>query len=346
MMRSLYWNFLRLAKHCGVFAVCRRLTAGQLRILCYHGATLRDEHGFRPMLFISGPVFARRLALLEKSRCPVLPLGEAVARLKQGSLPPAAAAITIDDGWYGTYSVMAPLLREKGFPATLYVSTYHIDKQVPVFGVALDYILWRAAPGVVDLSAISPGLAGHYDTALSADRDKLSDTLGAHARTLGSAEARTELLRRVAQRLGFDWARFESERIARFMTWKELDDIQASGIDLQLHTHRHRFGLDDADAARAEIEDNRRALQQVARSELVHFCYPSGHYTRNDLQYLQELGIASATTTKAGFNQAATPVLELRRFLDADDIPEIVFEAELSGLLELMRRARNALRGR
>jgi len=43
---------------------------------------------------------------------------------------------------------------------------------------------------------------------------------------------------------------------------------------------------------------------------------------------------------------AATPRLLLPRILDADDIPQIVFEAEMSGLLEIGRRCRRLFAGR
>jgi hypothetical protein len=43
-------------------------------------------------------------------------------------------------------------------------------------------------------------------------------------------------------------------------------------------------------------------------------------------------------------NDTETPPLGLRRFLDADDISRIEFEAELSGFAELLRQSRSHLR--
>jgi len=126
----------RIAKALGLFALARQLTRRQLRILGYHGASIRDEHDFSPGTFMSATTFEGRLDLLEAGGYPVLPLEEAVARLKAGTLPPAATVITIDDGWYGTYKHMIPALKARTLPATLYVSTYYVENLQHVPGLS------------------------------------------------------------------------------------------------------------------------------------------------------------------------------------------------------------------
>ena len=81
----------RAAKALGLFGVARALTRRKLRILAYHGAELADESRFSPTLFIRPETFAARLELLRREY-PVLPLGEAVRRLKDGTLPPGSTA--------------------------------------------------------------------------------------------------------------------------------------------------------------------------------------------------------------------------------------------------------------
>ena len=47
----------------------------------------------------------------------VLPLREAVKRLKNGTLPSRAACITFDDGYANNATVALPILQERALPA-------------------------------------------------------------------------------------------------------------------------------------------------------------------------------------------------------------------------------------
>jgi peptidoglycan/xylan/chitin deacetylase (PgdA/CDA1 family) len=312
---------LAALRRCGAFSVARWLTRDRLRILCYHGVSLADEHEFRSRLFMRPETFRRRLALLRRARYPVLPLGEALAALELGRLPPAATVITIDDGWTGTALSMGPALREYGFPATLYVASYYMDRQTQVFNVACDYLLWRSGSRRLDLARVDPALAGVFE--------------------LGNADAREN----AALALDMDPEAFRRSRVMSFMSREEARMLQAWGIDLQLHTHRHRLPLERFEDVQREFCDNRASLAGIAGPSLVHFCYPSGEYRPHQLPWLERCGIASATTTRGGFNRRGAPRYELKRFLDAEDIDELEFEAEMSGLLELLREGRDRLRG-
>jgi peptidoglycan/xylan/chitin deacetylase (PgdA/CDA1 family) len=110
-------------------------------------------------------------------------------------------------------------------------------------------------------------------------------------------------------------------------------------MDVQLHTHRHRFPLDES-LARAEIRDNRAALASLGPGPYVHFCFPSGIYERSQFPWLEKEGIVSATTTRPGFNTPETPLHELDRVLDGERISDLEFEAELCGVLGFLRGRR------
>jgi peptidoglycan/xylan/chitin deacetylase (PgdA/CDA1 family) len=338
MKRRILILILTISRCTGIFALARILTARNLRILCYHGAALVDEDAFRPGLFMTGPTFERRMQFLTDAGYPVLSLGEALARLDDGTLPTRATVITIDDGWYGTYKLQYPVLRRHGFPATLYLATYYLKNQTQVFNVALTYVLWKAGIKQLDLSVLDLGLEKGAAPRGVLDADTLFDRLMEIAESLHGAAARQQLLRRFCDAIGFDWRPMENNRIFAFMTEDEARDVVANGIDVQLHTHRHRFPDRGLDGARIEIEDNRRALDGVGMSPLRHFCYPSGKCTEKCLSYLPQLGIDSATTTDPGFVRKGTPRYALPRFLDSGAISELEFEAEMSGFFELIRR--------
>jgi peptidoglycan/xylan/chitin deacetylase (PgdA/CDA1 family) len=102
--------------------------------------------------------------------------------------------------------------------------------------------------------------------------------------------------------------------------------------------------LSDHSLVREEIAENRALLRDLTTSHLDHFCYPSGEYDLRVLGLLRSLGVRSATTCKAGFNYPGDDPLQLRRFLDGENVSEIEFEAELSGAFEIARHVRSAVR--
>jgi peptidoglycan/xylan/chitin deacetylase (PgdA/CDA1 family) len=334
---------LRIAKFTGLFALARQLTAKDLRILCYHGAAVRDEHHFSPGLFMSGETFAARMDFLACHGYPVLSLDEAVRRLEVGTWPNAATVITIDDGWFGTYKVMAPILQKHGFPATLYVASYYMERQTQVFNVAVNYALWRARDRALVLSQVSESLSGAYELANAGQRGEAREALIGLAESLNSADERQALFRRLCAIIGLDADEIERERICAFIRIDEARDLQSRGIDIELHTHRHRFPPETLEQAKAEIEDNRRALASVGDKLHRHFCYPSGDYEAWQLPWLKLLGIVSATTIKAGFTRSGQSPYELPRFLDSERVSPLEFEAEMCGFFELIRRCGYAI---
>jgi peptidoglycan/xylan/chitin deacetylase (PgdA/CDA1 family) len=337
--RGLY----HLCKWIGLFAIARRRTRGALHILCYHGFSLKDESSFAPRTFMEPGTFAERMAYLKKKRVPVLDLGEALDKLAAGTLPAGAATITVDDGFYGTYTKALPILKSFALPATVYVTTYYAVKKSPIFRLVVQYMFWKTRERELEPDGL--GIAGDRPIPISTDAQK-SDTVfriirfgeGSH-----DENGRIELARLLGERLGVDYDEISTSRILSIVDPEEIAAMAGEGIDIELHSHRHDLPL-DREAALREIEENRAVLEPLAGRRLVHFCYPSGFYRQEQLPWLAEAGIASGTTCIRGLNYQDTNWLELRRFLDGEDVSFIEFEAEISGFSEMMRHAFTAMK--
>lgn len=330
---------LRVAKALGLFVLARELTKGDLRILCYHGAALHDEDRFSPGLFIKRSTFASRMQHLADRGYPVISLDDALDRLKRKALPRCATVVTIDDGWYSTYRIIAPILQHHGFPATLYVASYYLEKQTQVFNVVIAYVLWKAAGRVLDLSKVANDLDGIYDLQSPEQREKAHHALNAFGESVDGADERQSLFRKLCETLDVDWHRIEDERLISFLNEEEARELGKLQIDIQLHTHRHHhFSAASFDEIKPEIDDNRAVLARVATRPLNHLCYPDGQYNIATLPWLEHLCIVSAVTTKPGFNRGHANFYLLRRFLDSEHNSQLEFEAEMSGFFELIRR--------
>src|ERR1700732_2301807 len=115
----------------------------RLLILCYHGISLEDEHLWRPQLYVQAELLQKRFEMLRTMDCSVLPLSEALERLRSRGLPPRSVAITFDDGMYDFYKQAYPLLKKYDLPATVYQTTYYMDHEMPIFNLICSYMLWK-----------------------------------------------------------------------------------------------------------------------------------------------------------------------------------------------------------
>jgi peptidoglycan/xylan/chitin deacetylase (PgdA/CDA1 family) len=339
---------LAVCKLLGLFALARALTRQDLRILCYHGATLHDEHLFRPGVFMTAQTFAARMALLARKGYPVLELGPALEAMDAGTLPDHATVITIDDGWHGTYAKHAPILASHRFASTLYLSSYYFTHQGPVHRVAYGYVMWsawRRGRTTLNLNEVDPRLTGVHALDSPADSYRAVIAMARLGDRLDSNAARDALLDRLCAVTGEDATQIRNNRALGYLTPTEARELERQGMDMQLHTHRHIYPVNDELALIREIDDNREALRHaVSDRPRTHLCYPSGVFSRACFPTLEKLGISSATTTVRGFCRRGMSRLELPRIADSETTWAITFEAEMAGFLECCRRVRARLR--
>jgi peptidoglycan/xylan/chitin deacetylase (PgdA/CDA1 family) len=307
----------------------------RLAILCYHGISLRDEHQWDSRLFHSAAQFRERLETLRARNYRVLPLGESLTRLENGTLPDRSVAITFDDGLFDFAAVAAPLLQEFGFPATIYVSTWYTQHQWPVFPPWCRYVLWLARDRSIDLGAVigsGPRIAlGECEA-----REQAFQLIYDHCNRSGmSGAAREDLARQLEAHLGLDTTAQRAQRILHLMTPAEIGAISRAGFDVQLHTHRHRTPTDQA-LFDEEISHNRALLEEWSGTPAVHFAYPSGVHRPEYIGWLRALRVRSAVTSESGLATRSSNLLLLPRVIDQQSLDATEFEAWLSGVRGLL----------
>jgi peptidoglycan/xylan/chitin deacetylase (PgdA/CDA1 family) len=307
----------------------------RLLILGYHGLSQVDEHLWRAGLYMPASLFAERMEAISRMGCAVLPLDEALARLQAGTLPPMAVVLTFDDGFYNFYKVAHPILKRFGFPATIYQTTYYAGWNRPIFNLASSYLFWRGSGKIVDSEPIT-GQVGSFDLQSEESRDLARNRLIEFARTEGLSPAdRQQLLKKVADAVGASYQEIMEKRLFNLMTYEELSEMVREGVDIQLHTHRHRVPQ-TREAFIKELEDNQRALAAIGQPQARHFTYPSGVYRPEVFPWLAEFGVRSATTCETGLVTTKANLLCAPRFIDAPEVSQREFDAWLCGLRELL----------
>ena len=91
------------------------------------------------------------------------------------------------------------------------------------------------------------------------------------------------------------WLRHEQETTRPILTWKQLTEIRSADIECGAHSHSHPQ-LDTllSAAAREEIRQSKRLLEDYLGCEVCSFAYPFGYYTSGIRQIVREAGYTSA----------------------------------------------------
>lgn len=326
----------------GLFALSRLITRHSLKILCYHGFETADESKFRSKLFMSANLFEKRMSTLKRLGYRVITLTEGVNNLYSGTCVENSVVITVDDGFYSFYSLALPILKKYDFTSTIYVTSYYVEHESPIFRLVVQYMFWKTALARIDLTIYG---IDRIELDLSNEKSKQEAAWAIinHGEKLSGEDVRRRICISLGESLGISFSEIERSHMMELMRPWQIRELSEQGVSVQLHTHRHRFPDDNDEVARRELAENGAALDALDSGEKIHFCYPSGVWSTNHWKILSDFGIESATTCHSGINTRKTPKYALSRFLDGEDVHQLEFEAALSGFKDLVSNMVNRI---
>jgi peptidoglycan/xylan/chitin deacetylase (PgdA/CDA1 family) len=135
------------------------------------------------------------------------------------------------------------------------------------------------------------------------------------------------------------WMQAEGESARRILSWSQLTEIAASGIECGAHSHTHpQLDLLPPADARSEVTVSRRVLVERLGEPVDSFAYPHGFHSRT----------VRALAREAGFRTGCAVSELVSGGYDVDDpfaVPRLTVtpdmdEAALSGLLDGTRPTR------
>lgn len=278
---------------------------GRLSILIFHRVMARRD----PLMpgEITAPEFDRAVGWMKRWFA-VLPLGEAVRRLKQRSLPPAAACISFDDGYADNHDVAMPILRAHGLSASFFVATAFRDGGL-MWNDAVIESVRRCGDATLDLTDF--GLGRHVLGDDDSRRRAVSALLPQvkYLPPARRAELVAELERRFASVLPRDL----------MMTSAQIRGLHAGGMTVGAHTVNHPIlALTPEAVTAAEIGDSRRELEALLDHPVRLFAYPNGvpdrDYRRLHAKQIEAAGFEAAVSTAWGAADGDSDVYQLPRF--------------------------------
>jgi len=343
MSRKVKLLFLKGSKTLGLFRLSKVLTKHKLRILCYHNFASTDKITWDSGMTIDPKTFKERMDYLAVQGHTVLSLDDAVNKLYSNALPYLPTVITIDDGWYNIKKRAHEVLRSNSFPYTIYVSSHYSKRQIPLFNFVVHYLFSQTKETTINLDELGTPLSGTVNLSDKVLTEKAIEQIIDYGHSKLGFESRYKLIPKVAKLLNVNFESMDKNREFHFLSAKEIEELSAEGVDIQLHSYRHCWPK-EKEAALKELRDDKAYLEPLVGKETNHFCYPSGVWSKEQFPYLIEAKIKSATTCIAGLNDSLTHKFALKRFLDSDSIHFLEFDAEMSGYLEIIRKLRKKTR--
>jgi len=228
----------------------------------------------------------------------VLPLDQAAAQLKAGTLPARAACITFDDGYADNCHVAMPILQRHSLTATFFIATGFLDGGRMWNDTIIETVRRRA------------------DLSTNADREAAITTLINQIKYLPVAErvATTEALAQKAQ------VQLPTNLM---MTSADVKAMRQAGMQIGAHTVSHPIlaRLSRAEAAK-EIGDSKRYLEELLGERISLFAYPNGKpgedYSPESVDVVRSLGFDAAVSTQWGASRCGDDVLQIKRFTPWD----------------------------
>jgi peptidoglycan/xylan/chitin deacetylase (PgdA/CDA1 family) len=288
----------------------RLLPRQRVTILMYH-AVVTSPLAVPDWCFLDERAFRLQLEYLA-GRFDVVPLSEAVRRLRQRTVRRPTAVITFDDGFQSVHDVALPVLKRMGLPAAVFVVSGLVDTDDTPWYCRLNRALaaatrrslqWREETFAFD-SAPARGRAG---VVLQRRLQELPHPLLMHE------------LAAVVGALGDDARRpINPGSPYRMLGARELGAMAAGGLfEVGAHGASHAIlSLLPPEERVREVTESVRAVARMTGRACRFFSYPAGRagdYDREVRRVLGELGIEAAVTGVAGANVPTTPRLELRR---------------------------------
>lgn len=311
----------------------RSLLKRDLRILAYHrvlSIAEPDAFDFDLELISASEVrFRKQMRLLRERYTPIL-FGDVIRALDTGArLPPRPVIVTFDDGYDDNYRVAFPILRELGVPATFFVSTGHIESGKPYAYDWFVHMICRSASGQLRIAEL--GVDCTLPAAVAQRRELAMDLLD----RLKSLDAQTQEAVIATLERETDLPRSRGHADCKPMTWDQLREMQAAGMEIGSHGVWHRMLAKlPPSEMHGEVHRSKQMLDGELASAVTTISYPVGGldaYNEAVIESAKAAGYRLGCSYICGTNSLPHSAgFQLRRLPVERHMDEAWFEAMLA----------------
>jgi peptidoglycan/xylan/chitin deacetylase (PgdA/CDA1 family) len=271
----------------GCWSLARRAWArrGTTVILTYHRVLEKMDTALdssQPGMVVTVSTFERHLDFLER-HFELTPLGALLDDERPGRRGRRPrCVITFDDGWRDNHELALPVLRRRGVPATIFLTTDFIGTERAFWHTELIHVLRHGelAPLLRDAralaaypAAVREALRRYAERGPGAGADDVDPVVETVKATCEEPVIH-ELVETLARGAGLRRPLCPGRRF--FLDWDQVREMAASGFEVGSHgcSHRIMTRLSARDAAE-ELDRSKAEIERQVGRPVRHFAFPN-----------------------------------------------------------------------
>jgi len=213
------------------------------------------------------------------------------------------ALLTFDDGYIDNYTIAYPILKRANCPATMFIVTDFIDKQIVPWWDEVAWLIKNNDENFLDVSNWS--LPKNIKTLPIHDKIKVILRSFKDNKVLSIKEKLNILRNDAANKIDL---RSCNEQL--FMTWDMVREMANNNIDIGSHTCTHQI-LSHLSVSMQllELKNSKEIIEREIKKRVTAFAYPVGGanaFTPNTMELVKNNGYDHALTFIANINTDPT----------------------------------------
>lgn len=329
---------LRALEVSGLNYLVRQFHSGRLLIFCYHGVVSRRlaRHEANFETTVSAGDFATHLRFFAKRFRPVALQDVRTAIAGGKPLPPRAVLITFDDGYRNVYTHAAPILREHGIPAAVFLSTAYIGSDSLYWYDEVRQRLDRWQEPQIEMPGGGPAFPWPGE---ARNRDAVARRIRQACKRVPNQQRLDylEYLRAHTQPLDLTE---EQHHVLDPMNWTEARGLLGMGFEIGSHTVTHpiltNIAADDLDR---ELTDSKAEIERRIGTACYSIAWPNGtpaDFSPAVTEAARHSGYELAFTMVERMNRPDSHPYMLNRIAAPGHVPMIALRVRASGLYSLL----------
>lgn len=230
---------------------------------------------------------------------------------KLKKLPKKSFIITFDDGFYNNF-LAAKILKRYKVPATFYVTTNFIQKNLMSWTDMIDY-----AVNITNKSEINI-LGKKFNLSNKKSKHFFQKNIRKIIKNDMNIKE-IEEAKKIQIKLIGKIVNSSNKELYKKLNWKNIIQLNKNELfDIGLHSHNHEI-LTKLNKKKLErtIVFSKRLLRKKTDIKTNLFAYPDGqsnHYSKNVIQVLKKYGFLSSPTAIQGLNKLSDNKFQLKRY--------------------------------